>query len=135
MLHDALRDADPDALRPRVPEGLKDLPAGMLHGPAAAARLAGDGVEDESLLLAVRWHTTGHPAFDRLGRALYLADFAEPGRSGDADRLAALRSRVPGAMDAVLVEVAAERIGRTLAGAHRLRVQTVDFWNSLVNHA
>lgn len=135
MLHDALRDADPEALRARVPQGLKDLPGGMLHGPAAAERLAGDGVEDESLLLAVRWHTTGHPEFDRLGRALYLADFAEPGRSGDPDRLATLRSRVPGAMDAVLVEVAAERIGRTLAGAHRLRHQTVDFWNSLVTHA
>jgi HD superfamily phosphohydrolase YqeK len=135
MLHDALRDADPESLRGRVPDALRDLPGGMLHGPAAAARLVGEGVEDEPLLLAIRWHTTGHPHLDRLGRALYLADFAEPGRTGDADRLATLRSRVPGAMEAVLVEVAAERIGRTLAGAHRLRHQTVDFWNSLVDHA
>lgn len=135
MLHDALRDADPETLRRWVPDSLSDLPGGMLHGPAAAERLADEGVEDEPLLLAVRWHTTGHPGFDPLGRALYLADFAEPGRNRDAERLGRLRARVPMEMDAVLVEVAADRIGRTLAGAHRLRHQTVDFWNSLVNHA
>ena len=134
MLHDALRDAEPEGLRPLVPADARMLPHGMLHGPAAAARLEADGVEDGPLLVAVRWHTTGHPDFDRLGHALYLADFTEPGRDYGADRLAALRARVPTEMHAVLVEVAADRIGRTLAGAYPLREPTVAFWNSLVNH-
>ena len=132
MLHDALRDADPETLRPRVPPALRALPAGMLHGPATAARLAEEDVHDASLLMAVGWHTTGHPALDRLGRVLYLADYTEPGRSGGEDRLADLRARVPGEMEAVLLEVAAERIGRSLSGRHPLRESTVAFWNVLV---
>ena len=102
------------------------------HGPAAAERLEAAGVEDGPLLTAVRWHTTGHPDFDRLGRALYVADFTEPGRGHATDRLAALRRRVPTELDTVLREVVAERIGRTLAGRHPLREPTVAFWNAIV---
>lgn len=132
LLHDALRDADPRNLRSEVPEPLRELPDGMLHGPATAARLEAEGVEDPSLVTAVRWHTLGHPDFDRLGRALYLADFTEPGRGHEASRMAGLRARVPQEMGAVLVEVAADRIGRTLAGGHPLREPTVGFWNRIV---
>lgn len=132
MLHDALRDADPETLRPRVPAAVRELPGGLLHGPAAAGRLAAAGVDDAPLLTAIAWHTLGHPDFDRLGRALYLADYTEPGRSGGGARLADLRARVPDAMDAVLVEVAADRIRRSLDGAHPLRDPTVAFWNQLV---
>src|SRR4051794_14615686 len=45
-LHDALRDADPDELRPAVPPAFRDLPRKLLHGPAAAERLAGEA-DDE----------------------------------------------------------------------------------------
>lgn len=134
LLHDALRDADPDRLRARVPAEFAEWPHGMLHGPATAARLEAEGVRDQAILAAIGWHTVGHPELDRLGKALYLADFTEPGRSHD-DRLAALRARVPSEMDAVLIEVAADRIGLTLDGRHPLRPPTVAFWNSLVDRA
>lgn len=133
MLHDALRDAEPETLRPLVAPELRALPGGMLHGPATAARLREEGVDDAPLLTAVAWHTLGHPDFDRLGRALYLADFLEPGRKHAAGRRAALRERVPREMGAVLREVTADRIGRTLAGGHPLRAPTVAFWNDLVD--
>lgn len=133
LLHDALRDADPDRLRARVPAEFAEWPDGMLHGPATAARLEAEGVRDRAVLAAIEWHTVGHPELDRLGKALYLADFTEPGRDGD--RLAALRARVPAEMDAVLAEVTADRIGLTLDGRYPLRPPTVAFWNSLVDHA
>ncbi|MFW5947784.1 MAG: HD domain-containing protein [Gemmatimonadota bacterium] len=133
MLHDALRDADPAALRPTLPSELRGLPDGLLHGPAAADRLEADGVEDTAILTAVRWHTLGHPDLDRLGRALYLADFLEPGRHYAADRHAALRDRVPYEMAAVLQEVLVERIGKTLRRGHPLRSPTVAFWNGVVD--
>ena len=135
LLHDALRDADPDALRPDAPPELRDLPGGMLHGPAAAERLAAEGVEDEPLLLALRYHTLGHPELDRMGRALYLADFTEPGREHAQAWRRELRSRVPDDMPAVLREVAAARIGRTLDGGHPLREPTVAFWNTLASES
>ena len=133
LLHDALRDADPERLRPRVAAELRELPGGLLHGPATAARLERVGVDDAPLLTAIRWHTVGHPDFDRLGKALYLADFTEPGRSHADERVAALRDRVPDQLDGVLIEVAADRIGRNLNGALPLRSPTVAFWNGLVD--
>ena len=132
LLHDALRDADFESLRPLVDPGLRDVPGKMLHGPAAAARLRADGVTDEALLLAIAWHTLGHPEFDDLGRALYLADYTEPGRDYESAELAAKRDRVPDDMTGVLREVAEDRIARSLAKGRPLLEPTVGFWNRLV---
>lgn len=132
ILHDALRDADFDRLRPLVAPELRDSPGKMLHGPAVAARLRQEGVEDEPLLLAVAWHTLGHPDFDTLGRALYLADYTEPGRDYESADLASKRARVPDAMRDVLREVARDRIGHSLGQGRPLLDPTVGFWNALV---
>lgn len=131
-LHDALRDEDPEALRARVEGPLAGLPGPILHGPAAAARLRRDGVADEALLRAVAYHTLGHGSLDALGRALYCADFLEPGRDFDAEGRAALRARMPDELDAVTAEVAARRVGHLLVGRRQLHPATVDFWNGLV---
>jgi HD superfamily phosphohydrolase YqeK len=132
LLHDALRDAEPRDLRPLVEPELQALPEEILHGPAAAACLRRDGVSDEPLLLAIAWHTVGHPGLDRMGRALYLADHLEPGRSHASPLTEAVRARLPAAMDTVLVELAAERIARTLGYRQTLLEPTVRFWNDLV---
>ncbi|HEX8907048.1 MAG TPA: HD domain-containing protein, partial [Longimicrobiaceae bacterium] len=65
-LHDALRDADAEELRPLVPPAFRELPGKLLHGPAAAERLKGDA--DEELVEAVRCHTLGCPRFRTMGR-------------------------------------------------------------------
>jgi HD superfamily phosphohydrolase YqeK len=132
LLHDALRDADFDSLRPLVGPDLEDAPGKMLHGPAAAARLRGEGVTDEPLLLAIAWHTLGHPDFDLLGKALYLADYTEPGRDYESPDLAAMRDRVPAEVGAVLREVATARIGRSLERGRPLLDPTIGFWNALL---
>ncbi len=131
-LHDALRDADPTTLRALVPEELDTLPDGLLHGPAAAERLRGEGVDDEELLDAVAYHTLGHAAFGRMGRALYLADFLEPGRDFRNGWRAELRARVPADPDGVTLEVAAARIDHLVERRLVLRSETVGFWNALV---
>ena len=132
LLHDALRDAEFDDLRPLVNDELADKPGKMLHGPAAAERLRREGVTDEPLLLAIAWHTLGHPGFDTLGKALYLADYTEPGRDYESADLARKRERVPVELDAVLREVAVARIGRSLEKGRPLLRQTVGFWNALL---
>lgn len=130
-LHDALRDADPDALRARVPPALQGLPGALLHGPAAAERLRIDGVEDGELLKAVAFHTVGSPRFRRLGRALYAADFLEPGRPYRPDWRAELRGRMPDELDAVVREVLRARIGHRLERGDPVLAPTMDFWNRL----
>ena len=48
------------------------------------------GVEDEEVLGAIRWHTTGRPDMTRLEKILYLADYIEPHRR-DIPGLAEIR--------------------------------------------
>jgi HD superfamily phosphohydrolase YqeK len=134
-LHDALRDADPSELRELVPDPLRDLPPAALHGPAVAARLETEGVRDRGLLSAVAWHTLGSTAFDELGRALYIADFLEPGRAFEPAWRASLRARMPASRDAILREVAAVRIAHLLRAGLTLRPETAAFWNQLAGQA
>jgi HD superfamily phosphohydrolase YqeK len=130
-LHDALRDADPADLRPVVPPELHDLPDPVLHGPAAAARL--DGHADEELRTAIAFHTIGHPQLRDLGRALYLADFLEPGRDFLPEWRAELRARMPHGLDAVLREVIRMRIQHLLDGGKPIRPETAAFWSRAVS--
>jgi HD superfamily phosphohydrolase YqeK len=132
LLHDALRDTKADALRPLVPEPLQSLPGKLLHGPAAAARLRADGVHDEALLRAIAYHTLGHPELDELGRALFIADYIEPGRRYDPAQLATLRARMPRARAEVLLDVLRARVGRLLREGRPMRPETVAFWNVVV---
>ena len=117
-LHDALRDAPHDSK--------------VAHGPAAADRAASEGERDRGVLDAVRYHTIGYAGWDDVGRMLYLADYLEPGRRERADERRALALRVPRERDAVLLEVARQRIAWTLATGWPLAPETVAFWNSLV---
>ena len=134
-LHDSLRDAEPESLRPEAPEWARELPGPLLHGPVAAARLEAEGVRDRALLNAIAYHTLGHTELDRLGRALYLADFLEPGRSFRPEWRAALRARVPEAMDRVLVDVVASRLEHLLTTRRRIRPESLAFWNAIAEGA
>ncbi len=91
--HDALRDAGEADLR--AWSGEPALPAGLLHGPAAANRLEQLGETRTDVLDAIRWHTIGSQAWGRTGRALYMADYLEPGRKFSRADRAYLASQVP----------------------------------------
>ena len=50
-----------------------------LHGPVGAELLLHeDGLDDEEILAAVRWHTTGHHSLTPLGLLVFIADKLEP---------------------------------------------------------
>ncbi|CAN5626401.1 hypothetical protein BH23GEM5_BH23GEM5_01640 [soil metagenome] len=128
-LHDCLRDAPPEQLRGEVPAHFRNLPAAVLHGPAAAKRLA-DSIDAE-MADAIRFHTLGYAGWDRLGCALYLADYLEPARKWDPEGRAALRARVPSEFGAVLREVVAQRLMRLISQGQPVRPESVAFWNRL----
>jgi 2-amino-4-hydroxy-6-hydroxymethyldihydropteridine diphosphokinase len=130
-LHDALRDAEPDTLRSRVPPTMQGFPGPLLHGPAVAERLRMEGVHDGELLLALAYHTLGHPGLGRLGQALYAADFLEPGRDLLNDWRGALRAKMPEELDAVVRELVAARIVHLVERGSPMRPETVAFWNRL----
>ena len=53
----------------------------LLHGRIGASILKSKfKLEDEDILQAVRWHTTGHPDMGNMGQVLFIADYIEQGR-------------------------------------------------------
>ena len=57
------------------------LQPNLLHGPVGAWMLKEQGIlDDEAILDAIRWHTTGHPDMTQLARIIYIADYIEPNR-------------------------------------------------------
>lgn len=129
LWHDALRDAPEADLRALVGDGT--MPAGMLHGPAAAARLRGEGERREELLHAIAHHTTGSADFADVGRALYMADFLEPGRPFSQGDRAFLARHAPADFDGVFRQVVRMRIEWTVREGKMLYPETVALWNRL----
>ena len=129
-LHDALRDAPVAQLHGEVEEKFRDLPGPLLHGPAAAQRLV--GALSPALLNAIRYHTIGHPSLDRAGKALYLADFLEPGRDFEVEWRESLSARMPEELDAVLTEVVAARLQHLVDLRRQIRPETAAFWSAIV---
>ena len=132
VLHDALKGVDPNSLRREV--GNSDVWSDpLLHGPACASRLRKAGVEDERLLQAIAYHTTGHPSFGSLGQALFIADYLEPGRRKIVRKRAEWRRRMPLDWHAVLEEVAASKIMKLLERRLPIPQVTVEFWRRITD--
>ena len=127
--HDALRDA-PEAELRRLAVG-HELPLEVLHGPAAATLLESIGEQRSGVLNAVRWHTMGSAGWDRVGRALYMADFLEPGRNFMRPDRAFLAEHLPHDFDGVFRQVVRMRLEWTLRDGKALFPEAVGLWNSI----
>jgi len=127
--HDALRDASEAELRAIVPE--VDWPTSLLHGPAAATQLARDGESRGAVLEAIFWHTIGNARWDRTGRALYMADFLEPGRQFDREARAKLASAVPDDFEGTFRKVVRMRLAEKVASGQKLRPESAALWESV----
>ena len=96
LLHDITKEANEDWQRELVAaNGISLRPdetasPKILHAITAALLIPSEYPDfaDETLLRAVRWHTTGHGAMTVPEALLYLADYIEEGRKfGDCVRL------------------------------------------------
>lgn len=127
LLHDALRDAPLDELRRAAPD--PTWPDSVLHGPVVARRLVDAGEQRAELLEAIHWHTLGNPDWGPVGRALFMADYLEPGRPfANSDR-AFLASHVPLDFDGVFRQVVRTRLEWTLREGKAIFSETVALWN------
>jgi HD superfamily phosphohydrolase YqeK len=127
--HDALRDASAAELRAIVPN--LAWPASLLHGPAAAARLAEDGERRTSVLDAIYWHTIGNAKWDRTGRVLYMADYLEPVREFDREERARLAARVANDFDGTYRDVVKRKLAARVASGEKLRAEAIALWESV----
>ncbi len=129
MLHDALRDAPEEELRELAPDSAREVE--LLHGPAVANLLQSRGETNASMLSAIRFHTVGSPDWDRAGRALYMADFLEPGRSFARRDRAFLATQVPHDFEGVFRQVLRARLEYALREGYTLFPETVGLWNTV----
>lgn len=129
LLHDALRDAPDEELRRLATDGGRETE--LLHGPAVANLLAARGEGNPSVLAAIRYHTVGSPEWDRTGRALYMADFLEPGRHFARRDRAFLAAQVPHDFDGVFRQVLRARLEYALREGFTLFPETVGLWNEV----
>jgi 2-amino-4-hydroxy-6-hydroxymethyldihydropteridine diphosphokinase len=130
VFHDALRDAPESTLRTLAGSN-PGYAVEMLHGPAAAERLRQDGESRQELLDAIRFHTVGSGSWGRLGRALYMADYLEPGRKFSRADRAYLAAQVPNDFDATFRQVVRARLEWSLREGMRLYPEAVVLWNSV----
>jgi 2-amino-4-hydroxy-6-hydroxymethyldihydropteridine diphosphokinase len=128
-LHDALRDAPETMLR--ALSGDRDSVSEILHGPAAAVRAEQDGERRQDVLDAVRFHTIGCATWERTGKALYLADFLEPGRKFLLSERGFIAALVPKNFDLAFREAVRLRIEWSLKQGGELWPQTVALWNAV----
>ncbi len=126
-LHDALRDAPASLLREAAEDDRS--PVELLHGPATANLLAGDGERRRPLLEAIRWHTIGAPDWDRVGKALFMADYLEPGRGFDREQRAFLARQLPQDFEGVFRQVLRLRLEWSIRDGKPLLAPTVELWN------
>ena len=67
---------------------INSLPRGAYHAFSASI-VARDylNITDEDILSAIKWHTLSRPNMSTLEKIIYLADFFEPNRKGDASNI------------------------------------------------
>lgn len=87
--HDLVRNLTDEQLNGLIDElGLDPVwknRRNLSHGRIAAALMRRDyGIEDEDILNAVRYHTTGRDGMSLLEKIVFLADYIEPGRTHPA---------------------------------------------------
>jgi 2-amino-4-hydroxy-6-hydroxymethyldihydropteridine diphosphokinase len=105
-------------------------PVGLLHGPAAATVLAREGETRQNVLDAVRYHTVGSGNWDQVGKALYMADYLEPGRKFSKQDRHFLATLVPTAFDGVFRQVVRARLEWSVREGNYIFPETVALWNS-----
>lgn len=88
FLHDVAKGIEDSKLIDFCKENNVDIPEVcylkpfLLHGPAGRVIAKNMlGIDDEDILSAIEFHTTGRPGMSLLEKIVFVADYIEPGRN------------------------------------------------------
>jgi predicted HD superfamily hydrolase involved in NAD metabolism len=105
----------------------------LLHGPVAALWLAHeDGVEDQCLLDAVRWHTTGKRGMGDVAKVVFLADKLDPCKVKRYPRLGAVSDLARDSLDRALLEYLNQELDYLLGSGLSIHPASVELRNELI---
>lgn len=115
LLHDICKELPKDKMLQMLHENAiitgnaAEKPIGIWHAAAAMVYLKNElGVQDEELLLAVRWHTSGHAGMTKLEKIIYMADMCSDER--DYPEVGELRDLLDKNLDEALTKALAYSI-------------------------
>lgn len=109
----------------------------LLHGKLGAYYAERDfDVDDPDILEAIKWHTTGKPDMNLIGKIIFVADYIEPGRDKQPN-LSYLRKLAFSDIDMCVYKIADDTLNY-LCGRKKLidemTVQTRDFYYNLIKN-
>lgn len=103
----------------------------LLHGKVAAHISKVEfNIEDEDILNAIKYHTTGRRKMSKLEKIIYLADFIEENR--DYSGVEQLRSIVDEGLNEAVLQALNNTIKYVLSIDGLLHINTVEARNSLI---
>lgn len=140
LLHDWAKEAPEGEFRQQVESGAARVDPETLGMPQIHhAFLSASWIEteldvhDSEILDAVRFHPTGAPELGSVGRILFVADYAEPGRRHrDTERI---RSLAESDLEAAVREVLKAKLLYLIAHDRRVHSKAWLFWNALLERA
>jgi predicted HD superfamily hydrolase involved in NAD metabolism len=105
----------------------------LLHGPVAARMLVTDyGIEDATIVAGVDCHTTARAGMAPLEQVLFVADKVEPHKLQREPRMAVVRSKAEGDLDAGVLEYLNWSIEAALRKGWLLHPRTLEARNDLL---
>jgi len=104
----------------------------LLHGKVSAEFLRRRfGIEDEEILYAVAYHTSGHVSFDKIGKILFVSDSVEMTR--DYPGVDELRRIAMMDLEEAFFQVLKNKITYAVRKDYLLLPETVEVWNKVVS--
>ena len=137
LLHDWAKEAPEGEFRQRVESGAVQVDPETLGMPQLHhAFLSAFWIEteldvhDSEILDAVRFHPTGAPELGRVGRILFVADYAEPGRRHQ--ETGRIRALAESDLERAVREVLKAKLLYLIGGERRVHSKAWLFWNALL---
>lgn len=95
ILHDYAKNEPHDILVKYIDESLLKYDSAIYHGEVGSILLQKElGINDQDIILAVKYHVTGHPNMNDIAKVVYIADFIEETRSHDSVDFCRFTSKV-----------------------------------------
>lgn len=136
LLHDyakywPVQDMERIIVQEALPSVLLEYDKELWHAPVGAFAAVRDfGIEDEEVLNAVRYHTSGRERMTLLDKIICLADYIEPGR--DFPGLPNIRKLAESSLEAALVAGFDSTLTHLIERGKRIFPQTVLARNGLL---
>ncbi|MCM1049357.1 MAG: bis(5'-nucleosyl)-tetraphosphatase (symmetrical) YqeK [Clostridiales bacterium] len=112
-----------------ISEAEKENPMALLHA-GVGSFLAHDkyGIDNENILNAIRYHTTGRPNMSRLEKIIYIADYIEPGRKHAAN-LPQIRRMAFQDLDMTMIKILEDTLAYLSSADGKVDTMTAEAYN------